>query len=137
MILKMDVEGAEWDFLDTITSKILKQFDQIVIELHNVVRACNDYEKDRRIQLLEKINKTHQLIHLHGNNTAYVLQMKNMTFPDVIELSYVNKDKYKTIEDKNLVLPTPLDIPNDKNREDIYLGKWNLPYGQDPFAIDF
>ena len=38
MILKMDVEGAEWDFLDTVDTKTLKQFDQIVFEYHELNR---------------------------------------------------------------------------------------------------
>ena len=137
MVLKIDIEGAEWDFLDNVSQKTLKQFDQIIIEVHNLVRASNEYEKERKINLLNKINQTHNLVHLHGNNTGYILQMLGATFPDVIELTYVNKEKYKTYENNNLTFPTPLDIPNDKNRDDIFLGKWNLPLKEDPFEIEF
>ena len=38
MILKMDVEGAEWDFLETVKSETLAQFDQIVLEFHDRYR---------------------------------------------------------------------------------------------------
>ena len=124
MILKMDVEGAEWDFLETVTPKILKQFDQIVFEMHNLVRSKDSH---RIISLLEKLNKTHALIHIHGNNCGVQLKMGNTIFPDVIETTYVNKAKYKTTEIDSVSLPLTLDAPNDRGREDIKLGNWNEP----------
>ena len=124
MILKMDVEGAEWDFLETVDSKTLKQFDQIMFEMHNLVRpSCGK----RALKLLEKINKTHTLIHLHGNNSGYQLKDGDTIFTDVIETSYVIKDKYEMYDDEFLILPTSLDFPNDMGRPDIPLGLWNKP----------
>jgi hypothetical protein len=124
MILKMDVEGAEWDFLENVDTKTLKQFDQIVFEMHNLVRpSCGD----KALKLLEKLNKTHQLIHLHGNNSGYLLTVGDTIFPDVIETSYVNKNSYYTIDDDYVVLPSPLDMPNDLGRPDVPLGLWNTP----------
>lgn len=137
MILKMDVEGAEWDFLETVPSKVLKQFDQIVFEFHNLVRACSKEEMERRLNCLHKLNLTHQLVHLHANNTGYVLQMKGHTLPDVLEVTYVNKERFETFEPQNLDLPTPDDVPCDKNREDINLSTWNIPFEEDPLSVQF
>ena len=137
MVLKMDVEGAEWDFLETVPVKILKQFDQIVLEFHNLVRACSDEEKERRIAALHKLNATHQLVHLHGNNTGYVLQFLGATFPDVIEVTYVNREHYKTLPAKEIIVPSEIDIVNDRNREDLFLGNWNRPLSEDLFEIEF
>lgn len=128
MILKMDIEGAEWDFLNSVDIKTLKQFDQIIFEMHNLVRSCSKEESNRRLKALEKLNWTHQLVHLHANNTSYVVQMNGFTFPDVIEVTYVNRDKFKTFEDPLLILPTDKDVAIDKNREDVYLGNWNRPF---------
>lgn len=125
MILKIDVEGAEWDFLETVKPEILQQFDQILFEFHNLVRACSEDEQQRKINALEKLNKTHQLIHLHGNNCGYQLTIGGALIPDVIEVTYVNKSKYKTVEDTELDLPNHLDYPNDLGRKDIMLGNWN------------
>lgn len=124
MVLKMDVEGAEWDFLETVDSKTLKQFDQIVFEMHNMVRPQGG---KKILKLLEKLNKTHQLIHLHGNNSGYILKVGDTIFPDVIETSYVNKDNYYTYDDDLILLPSPLDFPNDLGRPDVILGLWNKP----------
>ena len=124
MILKMDVEGAEWDFLETVKPEILNKFDQIMFEFHNLVKAGYG---ERTIKLLQKLNNSHQLVHLHGNNSGYLIKVGNTLFADVLEATYVNKNKYKTYFDEEISLPTELDGPNDPGREDVNLGKWNKP----------
>ncbi len=124
MILKMDVEGAEWDFLETVDARLLKQFDQIVFEFHEIVQTKRE---DKIIKLLNKLNKTHQLIHLHGNNSGYIVKIGDTCFPNVLEATYVNKDKYETTDCEELTLPINLDAPNDIGRPDIILGTWNKP----------
>lgn len=37
MILKMDIEGAEWDVLGSICCSTLSMFDQIVIEYNGLL----------------------------------------------------------------------------------------------------
>lgn len=118
MILKMDVEGYEWDFLSTVKEKTLKQFDQIVLELHQLLASNNN-----KPELLEKLNQTHQLIHIHPNNCSMALQIGEHILADTIEVTYINKDYYKTF-DSEIILPIELDRPNDLTREDIILGSW-------------
>jgi hypothetical protein len=36
-MLKIDCEGCEWDFFDTLSDENLAAFDQIVIEIHNIL----------------------------------------------------------------------------------------------------
>ena len=124
MILKMDVEGAEWDFLETVDSNILNQFDQIVFEMHNIIHAGYG---DKILRLLDKINETHAVVHVHGNNSGWILTVGNTIFPDVLEITYVNKNKYKIMENKDICLPLQIDSANDRGRKDIILGDWNKP----------
>ena len=125
MILKMDVEGAEWSFLETVDYDILNQFNQIIIEFHGFIQSENS---DKKIKALEKLNKTHNLIHLHGNNTSYTVKIGNTVFPNVMEATYVNKNSYKTEEDTKVFLPIDIDRPNDYYVKDVELGKWNEPF---------
>ena len=120
MILKMDVEGYEWDFLDTVNTDTLMQFNQIVIELHNLLQ-----NNQHKLHLLGKLNQTHQLVYLHGNNCSVVLQIEKCIFPDTMEATYISKKVYNTI-DTEINLPSSLDKPNDPSREDIILGNWNV-----------
>lgn len=125
MILKIDIEGAEWDFLSTVKSSTLEQFDQILFEFHDMIKAKTEEEWQKTISLLEKINETHVPVHIHGNNCDSVITINNQPYPNALEVTYVNKSIYECFTDKTLKLPRSIDAPNDKGRPDIVLGKWN------------
>ena len=72
MILKMDVEGAEWSFLSTVTSETLNQFDQMVFEFHDLVRPKDQSVMNATLACINKINRTHSLVHLHGNSCGVI-----------------------------------------------------------------
>lgn len=118
MILKMDVEGYEWKFLETVGEEI-KLFDQIAFEIHELISG----DAERNLSLLKKLNETHQLIHLHYNNSSVILQGDDFTITDVIEATYVKRD-YELF-DCLFSIPTELDYPNDIGRPDIHT-KWNF-----------
>ena len=124
MILKMDVEGAEWEFIETVDPKILEQFDQIIFEFHSLTRAGAD---KRILSLLEKLNETHSVIHVHGNNTSCLLQIGDTLFPDAMEVTYANKQKYEFEDYDELFLPIVLDVQCDFCRPEVGLGEWNKP----------
>jgi hypothetical protein len=105
IFLKMDIEGGEYPWLLQIDETQLNKFKQIVIEFHGITNnswGCNYNDK---VKCLEKLLKTHYLIHAHGNNYGPVQN----NIPDVIELTYVNKNYFETPP----VLNTqPLPIPD-------------------------
>lgn len=124
MILKIDIEGSEWNFLETVKSSTLNQFDQILFEFHDLIKGGTDKELEKRLSGLKKLNKTHQLIHLHGNNSGYYIYADGALYPNVMEATYVKKSKYDTYKD-NVFLPTNIDEPCDPGRPDLVLGYWN------------
>ena len=126
MILKMDVEGAEWDFLYTMPKNFLSCFNQMVFEFHNLIQPKNLFNMAVTLELLRKISDTHTLVHLHGNNFGSYLQIENVgTFPDTLELTYLKTDDYLFEDDENIFLPIELDQPNQPAFPEIQLGYWN------------
>ena len=126
MILKMDVEGAEWDFLENVSSSTLNQFEQLVFEFHDLTSPKTFEEMDRTLNLIDKINLTHTLVHLHGNNCGHYINVENIgVIPDVLELTYLRTENHKFHDDKEIFLPTHLDTPNNFQVADIPLGYWN------------
>ena len=95
MILKMDVEGAEWDFLETVKSETLKQFDQIVFEFHDLVRNLTIERIGKMISNLKKLNQTHQVIHIHANNHVAAVNYEDDLYPDCLEVTYANRASYE------------------------------------------
>ena len=121
IILKMDIEGAEWEVFDNLPDDDMTRFDQILIEMHDLNSEENFSVKER---VLEKLNKTHQLVHIHGNHNEPYVMVKGMVMPNVIECTYVKKGLCE-FEDFEGFLPDELDRPNNPFWPDIYLGKWN------------
>ncbi len=124
MILKMDVEGAEWGFLSLVSPETLKKFGQIVFEFHNM-NSLSGNNAERMLSSLDKINKTHRLVHLHANNCCGGISFNGKIFGSVIEATYASIDKYKFSENDGVKLPLAIDSPNICGREEISLGYWN------------
>ena len=127
MILKMDVEGAEWNFLETVKSETLDQFDQIVFEFHGLIKDIDIKSVSRFISCLQKLNQTHQVIHIHGHNGDAAIKLEEMIFPNCLEVTYANRKNYE-FEDAEIILPHPLDKPNGSWLPEYILGNWNARF---------
>ena len=122
MLLKCDIEGFEWEMLDSCTKDTLERFDQIIIEFHGFLRFDR---RDMILKVLKKISETHQAVHIHPNNNSSVGYSGLLVNPDVLEATFLLKKKYNTSE-TDPVLPLQLDQPCNANYADILLGKWNV-----------
>jgi len=119
IFLKMDIEGGEYPWLLSLNETQLNKLKQIVIEFHGMTNdgwGCNYNDK---IKCLEKLSNTHYIVHAHGNNYGQV----NNNIPDVIELTYINKNYFTSIPELNSQsLPiSNLDFPNNTSINDINL----------------
>ena len=120
IFLKMDVEGGEYPWLLSIDDEqLLSNFKQIVIEFHGITNDGWGCCYSDKIKCLEKLSKTHYIVHAHGNNNGPVV--KNI--PDVIELTYVNKKYFNSVPEFNTTsLPIPnLDFVNNVGMNEISL----------------
>lgn len=121
MVLKVDIEGAEYDVFSEIDESVLNRFSQIVIEFHGLVQS----EHEQKIKgALEKLNQTHQLVHLHPNNYGSYMLSGHKVLPELIEATYLLKTEYK-FEHKKMCFPTELDMINCIYLPDIILGTWD------------
>jgi hypothetical protein len=112
IFLKMDIEGGEYPWLLQLDETQLNKFKQIVIEFHGITNnggittnngwGCNYNDK---IKCLEKLSKSHYIVHAHGNNCGRVVN----NIPDVIELTYINKNYFNSVPELNT---TSLPIAN-------------------------
>ena len=120
IFLKMDIEGSEFNWLDSMTETELDNFSQIVLEVH---WSFDIY----RMNMLKKLNKTHYIIHIHGNNYGGTVTINNdkipqIKLPEVFEVTYINKKlcDYSLIKIEEIQFPTVLDYPNNPNADDIH-----------------
>lgn len=121
LILKMDIEGAEWEVINKIPTDLLNNFKQITLELHNMCKLEN---KEIVLKVLEKINMTHQTIWVHGNNAGQAQIANGILIPNLIEATYARKSSYLFENGEKCEFPMPLDLPNLAKRRDFDLGDW-------------
>ncbi len=121
MVLKIDVEGYEWEVFPELDNDILSSFDQIALEFHHML------DPNRRAAILDtlkKINETHCLVHLHGNNATPAYRLEDCNIPDLLEATYLKKSAYKFQKNERF-FPTPLDERNVVDYPDLPLGRFN------------
>lgn len=109
IFLKMDIEGYEYKWLDCLEEKHLKSISQLAIEFHGF---------ERSLPYIERLNKTHKLIHFHGNNYGSTVSYEGLTLPNVYEATFLRSKKLELNKDP---LPSKLDMPNNPNHPDINL----------------
>ena len=117
LVLKMDVEGAEWAALPIAHSPVMNRFAQIVIEAHAPL-AGTAADRLRNVGVLSTLRRTHEVVHVHANNYAPVESFGGVRVPSVLEISYVRRTR-TSFRASNEPLPAPEDVPNDPSRPEI------------------
>jgi hypothetical protein len=83
LIVKMDIEGAEWESLLATPDEVLARIDQLPMELHGT-------EGPRFVELVRKLKKHFHLVNLHFNNSACSISVA--PFPsEAYQVLWVNK----------------------------------------------
>jgi hypothetical protein len=123
LILKMDIEGAEWSTFDQLPDRVFDQFRQIIIEYHGFLRAAEQDWSAVATRVLEKVHRSHAVHHVHANNWGSYQIVANIPVPDVLEVSYVRRDIPRLASSTN-IYPTPIDAPCNPYQPDIYLGSF-------------
>jgi hypothetical protein len=125
LILKIDIDGAEWDVIDQLDGDLLKNFRQIICELHDLNRFIDPAWNARAARVIAKLTRCHRLIHVHGNN--FVLPFWNgvADFPDVLEASFALASAFDLVESDE-TFPGLLDCANARGTPDIPLGNFRF-----------
>ena len=97
MILKIDIEGAEWDSLKDISEDILLKFKYILIEYHFS-------KKDIYFiyTILKKIYKSHQAFYVHCSPFSKPKIYGNNRVCSAFEVSYVIRNGNNFSADKSI-----------------------------------
>jgi hypothetical protein len=127
LLLKMDIEGHEWEIFKNLPLELLSVFEQIVIEFHNLEFLQNQYfdfinmSQNDMADVFNRINTLFYLGHIHGNNCG---GMKDV--PNTIECTYIRKDLLQSppsIETISYPILN-LDFSNSTSTEDYTLDWW-------------
>jgi hypothetical protein len=111
LIVKMDVEGAEWDSFLATKDEVLNNIDQLVVEFHNV-------DEERFVRVMQKLNRLFYIVNVHFNNCKCL--PKYAPFPTRCrEILFVNKRIGKIdLKAPKRIPPNPLTTPNCRHVPD-------------------
>lgn len=106
IFVKMDIEGGEIPWIKSLSNEQIDKFDQIVMEFHNPF-------SDAEVDVFDKINKNHFLIHFHGNNCCGTRIHKDVKIPNIFECTYLHKKFFAKLPELNKdLIPGKLDMKN-------------------------
>lgn len=89
LLLKVDVEGAEWS---SLCATNFSPFQQVLLEMHDLSRLQDEADADEVLRTARSLAATHRPVHVHANNEGAFNRFDGRWFPDVIEVSYVRRD---------------------------------------------
>lgn len=118
VLLKIDTEGAEYEyFMDENIYFLRQACTGIILEVHHLNEPMRQLIFKR---ILKDLSAYFYLTHIHGNNWGGEFGMEGFSVPNVMELSFVNKD-ISSLSEINCseLYPVPgLDFPNRADQPD-------------------
>ena len=114
MILKIDIERSEWSVFNEVSTGILKQFKYIVIEFHFNNTFASEY-----IKVFRKLNKNHQIFHLHCNNCGGITKFDGYNICSSLEISFVIRENNSFLKPTEYFPINNIDYKNCENKFDI------------------
>jgi len=109
LMLKIDVESAEWKVFAEEPVENMRKFREIVVEYHWINQVQNH---KLYLQAVKKIEQAgFAVAHMHGNNYGGPMQhYGEFSIPDVLEVTYIPKPKEGCAA--NIPYHNDLDMPN-------------------------
>ena len=125
LILKMDIERAEWDVLASIRPDELRPFRQILMEIHSLSQITDDDWRRRAETAIKILTHHHQVIHVHGNNLSPIITAGDLRVTESVEMTLVRRDAYQLVP-ADETFPGPFDRPNSRIFPDFPLGTFRF-----------
>lgn len=114
LVVKIDIEGAEWDAIEAAPDELLASIPQLAMELHGS-------DERNMLAVLQKLNRHFYLVNLHFNNWSCSLD--EAPFPAwAYQVLWVNKRIAEIDPSAPVPAPmSPLNAPDTATRPDCQL----------------
>jgi hypothetical protein len=119
-VLKMDIEGWEYPVLLSCSERSLGKIRFFVAEFHGIADAVATENTATLEATWKKLSSKFDTVHIHANNAGGARVLGGALIPNLLEITMVNRDLYKTSASMGLY-PNSLDRPNIKEKAEIQL----------------
>lgn len=125
IILKIDIEGEEYPILANISDQNLRKVRILVIEFHDLRNLRSNSFLSFFEKIFSRLDNFFYPCHLHINNSSKVKKINNLQIPDMIEMTFIRKDRITNFSNKYSKLPHILDQKTIKSKNEIFIDqKW-------------
>jgi hypothetical protein len=105
VVMKIDIEGAEWDSLEATPDDVLDRIDQLAIELHGI-------KEEKFLTVVRRLKRFFHVAHLHINNFSCKEGLE--PFPGwAYEVLFVNRKLDDEDPSRTAGGPLPIDARNN------------------------
>lgn len=111
LILKLDIEGHEWNVLSQFSTDNLIKFEQILIEFHNLLDIYDTKKFNLYIKVLTKLKNYYKIINVNVNNYGASSILFGEKISDVYEISFLRNDLYAKIAKTKMNMLTSKNNP--------------------------
>lgn len=119
-ILQMDIEGSEYEVINSITLSNLLKFKYLVIEFHDLDQLRNNFGYQIIYSTFNKLLKYYNIVHIHPNNIGHPITIHNYEIPPLLEITFALKN-ISDYNDTMKIFPHTLDSKNVQTKPDIIL----------------
>jgi hypothetical protein len=118
-MIKMDIEGAEWQVLANCSASVFRRAPVMVFELHGMLANT-----PLQNLVLDRLLTYHEPIHVHANNNGHTLRVDGQVYPEWLEVTFLHKELLAKPRVDRGAYPTKHDFPNWSEGKDVTLGWW-------------
>jgi hypothetical protein len=126
LVLKIDVEGAEWEAFSKTPSEIIENFSQIAVEFHGVDDVYDENKFNTILSVLKKLNVTHQVVHVHANNYGTFNVIGGVPLPNTFEVTYLRRRDNQFVPSYKCYPVQDLDMPCKPDTAELFLGFYGM-----------
>lgn len=117
LLLKCDVEGAEWE---SLRDADFTQFSEVVIEFHDLANFRDPLRSEQMLTVVRSLAETHFSVHIHANNYSKLFRLDRYWFCDVVEVTWARRDTFDVVGVRSQVTH-PSDAPCNPRASEICL----------------
>jgi len=93
LLLQMDIEGAEFETVLSMSDSLIRQFRIIVIEFHYLHQLWNKPWFLLVERVFRKLLESHSVAHIHPNNCCGSFRSAGLEIPRVAEFTFYRNDR--------------------------------------------
>jgi len=120
-VLKIDIEGSEYETLLNISDENLEKTRILIVEFHSLRDLRNKAFYQIFNSILDRLLNYFYIVHLHPNNAGKNIKIHDLNIPDLLEVTFVKKNRVKKKTKKQISYPLSIDQKCVLEKEDIFL----------------